>query len=133
VRLRSAECIRTSLAACRAELLEDNYFHAVLEATKSLAEKIRRLTGLSADGAPLADAAFQAVEGKEWDSSPAAAEDTETLISEHSGLHNIIQGHFRGVSKPDCSRTEAKLTDHQGKGSLDRAVGTPRSGLPKSR
>jgi hypothetical protein len=29
------------LAFCRAELLQENYFHAVLEATKSVSEKIR--------------------------------------------------------------------------------------------
>ncbi len=30
---------------CRAELLQENYFHAVFEATKSVAEKIRQKTG----------------------------------------------------------------------------------------
>jgi hypothetical protein len=38
------------LLFCRAELLQDNYFHAVLEATKSAAEKIRQKTGLRSDG-----------------------------------------------------------------------------------
>ena len=35
---------------CRAELLNENYFHAVFEATKGVAERIRMLSGLSADG-----------------------------------------------------------------------------------
>src|SRR5882762_5101597 len=43
------------LKACRAELLQDNYFHAVLEATKSVAEKIRQRTGLTTDGHKLVD------------------------------------------------------------------------------
>jgi hypothetical protein len=43
---------------CRAELVADNYFHAVLEATKSIAENIRSITGLTSDGAVLIDEAF---------------------------------------------------------------------------
>jgi hypothetical protein len=37
------------LAFCRAELLQENYFHAVLEATKSVSEKIRAKTSLTGD------------------------------------------------------------------------------------
>jgi len=46
------------LAFCRDELLQENYFHAVLEAAKSVAEKIRRRTGLNSDGAELIDEAL---------------------------------------------------------------------------
>lgn len=46
------------LRFCRAELLANNYFHAVLEATKSVAEKIRDKTGLTDDGAALVDRAL---------------------------------------------------------------------------
>ena len=42
----------------RQEIIEQNTFHAVLEATKSLARKIRDKSGLDGDGAPLVDAAF---------------------------------------------------------------------------
>lgn len=35
---------------CRQELLQDNYFHAVLEAVKSIAAKVRSRTGLVDDG-----------------------------------------------------------------------------------
>lgn len=44
------------LRFCRAELVADNYFHAVLEATKSIADKLREKSGLSTDGAQLVDA-----------------------------------------------------------------------------
>ena len=37
------------LKYCRAELLEENYFHAVLEATKGVAQRIRDMSGLSTD------------------------------------------------------------------------------------
>jgi len=46
------------LLFCRAELLQDNYFHAVFEATKSIADKIRTKSGLVSDGSALVDAAF---------------------------------------------------------------------------
>src|SRR3546814_9789335 len=39
------------LAFCRAELIANNYFHAVLEAVKSIFDKLRLLTGLTDDGA----------------------------------------------------------------------------------
>ena len=39
------------LLFCKEELLHDNYFHAVLEAVKSVADKVRRRTGLLDDGA----------------------------------------------------------------------------------
>jgi len=47
------------LDCCRAEWVKDNYFHAVLEACKSVAEAIRKKSGLEGDGAPLADAALE--------------------------------------------------------------------------
>jgi hypothetical protein len=41
------------LAFCRAELLQQNYFHAVLEASKSVADKLRTLSGEVLDGSQL--------------------------------------------------------------------------------
>ena len=43
---------------CNEELLKDNYFHAVFEATKSLSDRVREMTGLMEDGAPLYEKAF---------------------------------------------------------------------------
>ncbi|MEZ5334648.1 MAG: TIGR02391 family protein [Methanolobus sp.] len=43
---------------CRAELLQDNYFHAVFEATKGLAQRIRDMSGIELDGAALVDKVF---------------------------------------------------------------------------
>ena len=34
------------LKYCKAELMQDNYFHAVLEATKGLAQRIREMSGV---------------------------------------------------------------------------------------
>ena len=79
------------LQFCRAELLQENYFHAVLEATKSVTEKIRRKTGLQGDGASLVDAAF----GKGSSPHPLLAFNslqTDSERSEHTGLMNLLKG-----------------------------------------
>ena len=76
------------LAFCKAELLQDNYFHAVLEATKSVFEKVRRLSGQTADGATLIDRAFGG------DAPILAINDllTESERSEQKGFANLLKG-----------------------------------------
>jgi uncharacterized protein (TIGR02391 family) len=78
------------LAFCKAELLQDNYFHAVFEATKSIAEKIRTKSGLATDGAQLVDEAF----GGQMPLLAFNALRTETERSEQTGLMNLIKGVF---------------------------------------
>jgi uncharacterized protein (TIGR02391 family) len=81
------------LKFCRAELLVDNYFHTVFEATKSVAEKLRGKTGLSSDGAALVDEAL----GMGQAGAPRLAFNsllTESERSEHTGLMNLIKGLF---------------------------------------
>ena len=77
---------------CKAELLVDNYFHAVFEATKSIAEKIRIKTNLTADGSELVDQAFS-YKGK----IPYLALNnltTESHESEQKGFMNLLKGVF---------------------------------------
>lgn len=81
------------LRFCRAELLQDNYFHAVFEATKSVADKIRDKSGLTTDGAPLVDRAFGGVKSG-YPVLAFNALDTETKKSEHKGLMNLVKGMF---------------------------------------
>jgi uncharacterized protein (TIGR02391 family) len=78
------------LAFCKAELLQDNYFHAVFEATKSIAEKIRAKSGLALDGAPLVDAAF----GGPMPLLAFNTLRTDTEKSEQTGMMNLIKGVF---------------------------------------
>jgi len=81
---------------CRAELLDENYFHAVLEAIKGVAERIRELSGLATDGAELVNTAFSA-------KAPILAINTlrtETEISEQKGFSNILVGLFGAVRNP---------------------------------
>jgi len=46
------------LKFCKAELVQSNYFHAVLEASKSVSQKIRDKSGLDSDAGNLVDDAF---------------------------------------------------------------------------
>ena len=81
------------LTFCRAELVANNYFHAVFEATKSVAEKLREKTGLTSDGVPLVDEAL----GMGKANYPRLAFnrlETESERSEHRGLMNLIKGVF---------------------------------------
>lgn len=81
------------LKFCRAELLVDNYFHAVFEAAKSVAEKLRQKTGLGSDGSQLVDEAL----GMGKAGCPRLTFNslrTESERSEHSGLMNLIKGLF---------------------------------------
>jgi uncharacterized protein (TIGR02391 family) len=81
---------------CKAELLQDNYFHAVFEATKGLAQRIRDMSGIERDGAALVDKVF-AVE------KPILAINslrTETEKSEHKGFAMLLKGCFGAIRNP---------------------------------
>jgi uncharacterized protein (TIGR02391 family) len=75
---------------CRRELLQENYFHAVLEACKSVADKVRSLSGLTGDGSPLFDQAFSLAKNM----PPIAFNrlQDEWEISEHKGLATLVKG-----------------------------------------
>lgn len=81
---------------CRAELVEENYFHAVLEAVKGVADRIRDLSCLTSDGADLFNAAFST-------KAPLIAINgltSETQISEQRGFNNLLVGLFGAVRNP---------------------------------
>lgn len=81
---------------CQAELLDENYFHAVLEAIKGVAERIRTLSGLGTDGAELINTVFSV-------KTPILAINTlqtETEISEQKGFSNILVGLFGAIRNP---------------------------------
>lgn len=84
------------LKYCRKELLEDNYFHAVFEATKGLAQRIRELSGIELDGANLVDKVFSIEE-------PILALNTLQTVtekSEHKGFALLLKGCFGAVRNP---------------------------------
>lgn len=86
------------LRFCREELLADNYFHAVLEATKGVAERVRSLTGLTADGAPLVDEALSLNSGIPHVAINSLT--TESERSEHKGFANLLKGLFGTFRNP---------------------------------
>jgi len=87
------------LSFCRAEWLQENYFHAVLEAMKSIAAKIRQLSGLTTDGAELVTSAFSL--GKTGVPILAInALATETDRGEQRGFVNLLIGLFGTIRNP---------------------------------
>lgn len=91
------------LAFCQEELLADNYFHAVLEATKSVADKLRAKTGLQDDGGALVDRALGG-------NPPMVAINqlqTESESSEQKGFANLVKGTFGMFRNPTAH--EARL------------------------
>ena len=93
-----AELARRGIAAdvlrfCRPELLDGNYFHAVFEATKSVAQKLRARTGLTVDGRALIDQALSIRDNR----TPMLAWNTlatENERSEHNGVALMMAGTF---------------------------------------
>lgn len=91
------------LRACRAELLQNNYFHAVLEATKSMAEKVRNLAERQEDGAELVYEVFGTRDRDRRPKSPRAAFNslrTQSEESEHRGLMQLMLGIFAVFRNP---------------------------------
>ena len=84
------------LKYCRAELVEENYFHAVLEATKGVAERIREMSGFVSDGAELVNVAFS-VRNPVLALNPLR---TETEKSEQKGFSNLLIGLFGAIRNP---------------------------------
>lgn len=118
---------------CRPELLQHDFFHAILEATKSVADKLRNRTGLTMDGAALVDRAL----GGQQPLLALNSLQTESERSEQTGLGSLARGMFstfRNVTahEPRITRayTEQDAVDlltlvsylHR---QIDRAVWTP--------
>ena len=127
------------LKLCRAELLQENYFHAVLEATKSVSDKIRVKSGLTGDAAELADEAL----GLGKTGVPFLAFNslqTDSEQSEQKGLLNLMKGMFGTFRNPAAhaprvswNMTEQDALDLLTMASflhrrLDAAARTPRAG-----
>jgi uncharacterized protein (TIGR02391 family) len=80
------------LVFCREELVQQNYFHAVFEATKSVADKIRKRSGYTSDASQLVDDAF----GLASDMPALAVNklETKTERNEQTGLMMLLKGMF---------------------------------------
>lgn len=93
-------------AYCRAELISENYFHAVMEANKGLFQRIRDLSGVNADGNRLIEQVFS--------SNPIVIINnfiTQSEKDEHAGFCNLLKGlctMFRNSFGP---RTQSRMAD----------------------
>lgn len=97
------------LRYCVAEIDDDNYFHAVLEASKSLADEVRCRTGRSEDGVLLIDAVFEL--GKRGHPLLALNKmSTDTERSRHNGLANSLRGVFGSLRNPVAHEPKIKST-----------------------
>ncbi|WP_283700217.1 TIGR02391 family protein [Clostridium perfringens] len=84
------------LKFCVPELIQENYFHAVLEATKSIADKLRNISGLSLDGNQLVYKVFDK-------NKPLIAINTlqtSAELNEQDGLKSLISGVFTMFRNP---------------------------------
>ena len=83
---------------CKAELLQENYFHAVFEAMKSITAKIRTLAGVTGDGCDLVHDAF----GQKFGDPILAINPfgTETQRGEQNGFMNLLKGLYGTIRNP---------------------------------
>ena len=83
---------------CKAELLQENYFHAVFEAMKSITAKIRTLAGVTGDGCDLVHDAF----GQKFGDPILAINSfsTETQRGEQNGFMNLLKGLYGTIRNP---------------------------------
>lgn len=75
---------------CRAEFLQENYFHAVFEATKSIADRLREMSDQDKDGTQLVEATL----GGQKPVLAINSLRTETEKMEQAGFANLLKGIF---------------------------------------
>lgn len=101
---------------CKAEYMQEDYFHAVFEAVKGLAERIREKTGLCIDGVGLVRQAFE----RQNDNLPKLAFNkltTQSERNEHDGFVQLLVGSFQFFRNP-IAHTPRILWQHD----IDDAV-----------
>lgn len=104
-KLQSRNVHHEIIRFCDAELLVENYFHSIFEATKSVAERIRNMTGVYADGIKLVEVVFQI-------NNPLIKINllrNETDRSEHYGLANLIKSIFGLIRNPTAHTPKIKF------------------------
>lgn len=91
--LKGRDIHNNVLEACKSELLAGNYYHALLEATKSVAKTIQCLSGMDSDGRDLVNKAFGG-------NLPVLAVNpltTTTDWSDQEGFYFLLLGMFATV------------------------------------
>lgn len=89
--LRRRDTHTEVLHYCTVELLKKNNFHASMEAAKSVFERVRQMSGLTGDGAPLIDAALSLGQsGVPMIAINGLASQTDR--DEQTGFANLVKG-----------------------------------------
>ena len=87
---------------CKAEYMKEDYFHAVVEAYKGLAERIREQSGYTTDGLALMKQSFERPSPKQG-GYPTLAFNTLTAVTErneHDGFLDFLNGCTRFFRNP---------------------------------
>lgn len=92
---------------CKEELLHDNYFHAVFEASKSIFDRIKELTNLTNDGAALVDDVFLS---KPYPILLINNFCSECEKSEQKGFANYLKGIYGMFRNPEAHSAKIKWT-----------------------
>lgn len=99
---------------CEEEWLKENYFHAILEITKSVSARLRDVSNYSSDASELVDECF----GLGKDKKPMLAFNTlqtPSEESEHKGFCNFCKGFFSMYRNPKAHNPkileETQLTE----------------------
>ncbi|MER6774972.1 TIGR02391 family protein [Streptomyces bacillaris] len=90
---------------CEEEILRKSLFHAVFEATKGLAERLRQMSKSTLDGSELVDFCFSTK-----NPPPVVRINnfvTETETSEHKGFANLLKGTFGTFRNPPAHTPRA--------------------------
>jgi uncharacterized protein (TIGR02391 family) len=90
---------------CQEELVRKSLFHAVFEATKGLAARLRTLSGSTLDGSDLVDYCFASKTGMPVICINAYV--THSERSEHSGFANNLRGVFGTFRNPPAHAPRA--------------------------
>ena len=90
---------------CKSELLEENYFHSVFEATKSIADRLRTISGLKTDGNKLIESVFSTENPLIKINNLSNSSER----SEHIGLSNLIKGVFGLIRNPTAHEPKIRF------------------------
>lgn len=101
------------LRYCTLEILAKNSFHASLEAVKSVADRLRQLTGQGLDGARLVDSVLMPGQGTARVAINANV--TSPELDEQKGLANLVKGLFSMYRNPAAHepRLHRTVTDEE--------------------
>lgn len=112
--LHRRKCHSEVLRYCSLEVLKKSHFHACFEATKSIFDRIRGLSGASGDGAALVDAALALGQS----GVPLLAINllqTQTDKDEQTGFANLVKG-LNGLYRNPMAhdpRINRRITDDE--------------------